>query len=110
MDQAQKLLKNQQLIVLKDPFPQGQNPSLVSNVAGGNANAPGKNYINMVRSHTLIQTINKKYETKAPEKGKSRGETSNRLTIEKPFENMPKIPKGVFKTSLHNPNARDAAN
>ena len=31
------------------------------------------------------------------------GETSNPLMI-------PKIPKGVFKNTLHNPNARAAAN
>ena len=49
MDQAQKLLKNQQLVVLKDPFPQGQNTTSVSNVAGGTYSAPpDKNYINMV--------------------------------------------------------------
>ena len=46
----------------------------------------------------------------APEKGKSIGETSNPLTIEKPVETMPKIPKGVFKKTLHNSNARAASN
>ena len=44
------------------------------------------------------------------EKGKSIGETSNPLMIEKPAEIIPKIPKGVFKKTLHNPNARAAAN
>ena len=44
------------------------------------------------------------------EKGKSTGETSNPLTIEKPAETMTKIPKGVFKKTLHNPNARAASN
>ena len=48
MDQAQRLLKNKQPAVLKDPFPQGQNVALVSNIAGGTANAPDQNYINMV--------------------------------------------------------------
>ena len=48
--------------------------------------------------------------TEAPEKGKSIGETSNPLTIEKPIETMPKIPKGVFKKSLHNLDARATAN
>ena len=43
-------------------------------------------------------------------KDKSIGETSNPLTIETPAETMPKIPKGVFKKTLHNPNARDASN
>ena len=42
----------------------------------------------------------------ALEKGKSRGETYNALTIEKPIEPMPKIQKGVFKKAFHNPNAR----
>ena len=46
----------------------------------------------------------------APKKGNSIGETSNPLTIEKPAETMPKIPKGVFKKTLHNPNARVASN
>ena len=41
---------------------------------------------------------------------KAVGETSNPLTIEKPVETMPKIPKGVFKKTLHNPNARAASN
>ena len=64
----------------------------------------------MMRSDTLLQTRNKNYETEALEKGKSIGETSNPLTIEKHVEPMPKIPKGVFKKALHNPNTRDAAN
>ena len=110
MDQAQKLLKNQQSVVLKVPFPQGQNATSVSNIEGGTSNAFEQNYINMVLSQTLLQTRNKNYETEAPEKGKSIGENSNPLTIEKPVETMSKIPKGVFKKALHNPNSRDAAN
>ena len=46
----------------------------------------------------------------APVKGKSIGETSNPLTIEKSVETMPKIPKGVFKKALHNPNTRVTGN
>ena len=64
----------------------------------------------MVRSNTLIQTRNKKYESEAPEKGKSTSETSTPLTIEKPAEPMPKIPKGVFKKTFHNPNANATSN
>ena len=64
----------------------------------------------MVRSSTLLQTKNKNYEKETSNKGKSIGETSNPLTIEKHAEIMPKIPKGVFKKTLHNPNARAAAN
>ena len=54
MDQAQKLLKNQQPVVLKDPFPQGQNATSVSNVAGGTANAHDQKYINMVQYQTFL--------------------------------------------------------
>ena len=110
MDQAQKLLKSQQSVVQKDPFPQGQNSTSASNVAGGTVNAPDQNYINMVWSQTLLQTRNKNYEMEAPEQGKSIGETSNPLTIEKTIETMPKIPKGVFKKALHNPNAMATTN
>ena len=106
MEQAQKLLKAQQPDVLKDPFPQGQNFTSASNVAGCTLGAPDPNYINMVWYSTLLQTRNKNYEKETSEKGKSVGETSNPLTIEKPTEPMPKILKGVFKKTLHNPNAR----
>ena len=64
----------------------------------------------MVWSQTLLQTRNKNYETETSEKGKLIGETSNPLTIDKLVETMPKIPKGVFKKTLHNPNARVATN
>ena len=107
---SQKLLKAQQLVVLKDPFPQGQNSASASNVAGGNQTAPDPNYINMVRYSTLLQTTNTNYENETPEKGKAIGEPSNPLTIEKPAKLMPKIPKGVLKKTLHNPNARAAEN
>ena len=110
MEQAQKLLKYPEPVFLRDPFPQGKNYASASNVAGGTPGAPDPNYINMVRSSTLLQTRNKNYEKETSEKGNSIGETSNPLTIEKPAETMPKIPKGVFKKTLHNPNARAASN
>ena len=89
MEQAQKLLKTQPPAVLKDPFPQGQNSALASTIAGGSQTAPDPNYINMVRSSTLLQTRNKNYEKETPETGKVVGEPSNPLTIEKPMEIMP---------------------
>ena len=64
----------------------------------------------MVWSQTLLHTRNKNYETEALEKGKSIGETYNPLTIEKTIETMPKIPKGVLKKALHNPNAMATTN
>ena len=64
----------------------------------------------MARSNNLLQTRNKNYEIEALEKGKYIAETSNPLTIEKPADPMPKIPKGVFKKSFHNPNSGVASN
>ena len=91
-------------------FPQFLVTASASNVAGGTQTAPDPNYINMVRSSTLLQTRNKNYEKETDEKGKAVVEPSNPLTIEKPAEIMTKIPKGVFKKTLHNPNARAAYN
>ena len=64
----------------------------------------------MVRSSTLLQTRNKNYEKETFEKGKTIGQTSNPLMIEKLAETMPKIPKGVFNKTLHNHTARAASN
>ena len=64
----------------------------------------------MVWSSTLIQNKNNNYEIEAPEKGKSTGEISNPLSIEKHVDPMPKIPKGIFKKEFHNPNSRVAYN
>ena len=88
MEKAQKLLKAQQPAVLKDPFPQGQNFTSASNVAGGTQSSPDPNYINMVWSLTLLQTRNTNYEKETLEKGKAVGETLNPLTIEKPLEEI----------------------
>ena len=64
----------------------------------------------MVRSSTFLQTRNKNYELEVQEKGKTTAESSTPLTIEKLVELMPKIPKGVFKKTFHNPNARAIPN
>ena len=64
----------------------------------------------MVWSLTLLYNRNKNYEKETSNKVKAIGETSNPLTIEKPAETMPKILKGVFKKTLHNPNSRAASN
>ena len=98
MDESQNFLNNQQPVILKDLFPQGPNTTSISNVAVENFSAPpDKNYINMVRYSTLLQTRNKNYEQEASEKGKFTSETSNPLTIEKPSNPMPKISKGLSK-------------
>ena len=64
----------------------------------------------MVRSHALLQTKNKNYDLEAQHKDKQTAEISAPLTIEKPTDAMPKIPKGVFKKTFHNPNMRAASN
>ena len=66
IDQAQKLLKQQQPDVLEDPFAQGKNATSSSKYIGGTSSSPSTNqyYINMVWSHTLLKTRAKNYETK----------------------------------------------
>ena len=64
----------------------------------------------MVWSSTLLPTINKNYKSEAQPKDKFVAEPSNPLNIEKLVEPIPKIPKGLFKTTFHNSNARDASN
>ena len=71
MEQAQKLLKNQQLVILKDPFSQGQNAASSSNVSEVTPSTPtDQNYINMVWSNIFLQTRNNNYELETQEKGK----------------------------------------
>ena len=50
IDQAQKLLKQQKSVILKDPFPQGQNTTSGSKDVGGTSGAPctDQSYNNMV--------------------------------------------------------------
>ena len=49
MEQAHKLLKNQEPTVQKDPFPEEQNAASTLNVVGGSFSAPiDQNYVNMV--------------------------------------------------------------
>ena len=55
MEQAKKMFKNQQLTVLKDPFPQGKNVGSTLKYVGSTTSAPTDHkYINMVRSNTLF--------------------------------------------------------
>ena len=106
-------MKQQQPSVLKDLFPQAHNANYSDpKNAGGMYNSPStdQSYINMVQSHTLLQTKANSYEMDAPQKYKQTAETSTPLSIDKPVDTMPKIPKGVFKNTFHNPNVRAASN
>ena len=57
-----------------------------------------------------LQTRAKNYESEAQQKDKQIVETSAPVSIEKLVDIMPKIPKGVFKNTLHNPNAGATSN
>ena len=110
MDQAQKLLKAQQPAVLKDPFPQGQNSASASNVAGAPKLPLTQTISTWLDLRLCCRQGTKIMRLTPSEKGKAIGETSNPLTIDKPAKTMSKIPKGVFKKTLHNPNARASSN
>jgi hypothetical protein len=66
--------------------------------------------IYMMNTDAHLSTRNRDYETqKSVDKGKEASNPLNALHIEKTLgETMTHIPKGVFKKSYHNPNARDA--
>jgi hypothetical protein len=104
-------------VVLMNPFPYNQHLALSSlndeNVSGGSQNPSFQDenhvFINMVGAIIDIATLSRDY-------GSSKASTSleappppskTNLQIEKP-EPPPHIPKGVFKCSTHNPNAKSA--
>ena len=61
----------------------------------------------MCHQETNLQIRNKKYESKGKESIEIK--TTQLLHIQKPTNDaMPKIPKGVLKKSMYNPNACDA--
>jgi hypothetical protein len=118
MEEAQCLLVQQQPVVLKNPFPQGNNMQVGSsggNPQGGTQNAPlsdgTMSFINMVNHKKEdIDLLTKSHDYGNPEstsKGKETSNPQNSLHIEKPEkETMSCILKGVYKHASHNPNAR----
>ena len=91
MDQAHKLLKQQQPVILKDMFAQGKNSSYndPKNI-GGTQNDPStdQSFINIVQSHTLLQTRAKNYEIEAQQKDKQTAKTLAPLLIDKLTDTM----------------------
>jgi hypothetical protein len=105
--------------VLTNPFQHGQNltQASASTEGGSHENCPppnGSSSVNvyMMKSDAFIATRAHDYsKASAPEKGKEAEIPSLPLQIENTLgETMMHIPKGAFKRSSHNPNARAAQN
>jgi hypothetical protein len=105
--------------VLTNPFQHGQNLTQASTSTEGGSqepcppmNNPASANVYMVRGDAFISTRVHDYsKPRTSEKGKEADLPSLPLQIEKTLgETMKLIPKGAFKKSSHNPNARAAQN
>jgi hypothetical protein len=117
--EAQKFVTQKQQVVLTNPFHHGKNLTQAStSVEGGSQETfpPPNNSssvnVYMVRGYAFIMTRAHDYSKPSTfEKGKEAELTSLPLQIEKTLgETMTRIPKGAFKKSSHNPNARATQN
>jgi hypothetical protein len=117
--EAQKFVTQQQQAVLTNPFQHGKNLTQASTSAEGGSQEtfpPPNNssFMNvyMVRGDAFIMTRAHDYsKPSASEKGKEDELPSLPLQIEKTLgEIMTRIPKGAFKKSSYNPNARATHN
>jgi hypothetical protein len=115
--EAQKFVTQQQQVVLTNPFQHGQNLTQASTSAEGGSqetcpplNNSSSVNVYMVRGDAFIMTRAHDYsKPSTSEKGKEAELPSLPLQIEKTLgETMTRIPKGAFKKSSHNPNARAA--
>jgi hypothetical protein len=109
----------QQIVLLTNPFQHGKNLTQASaSTEGGiqgpspSSNNPASVNIYMVKGDAFISTRSHDYSKPSTfEKGKEAELPYLRLQIEKMLgETMTCIPKGTFKKSSHNPNARAAQN
>jgi hypothetical protein len=116
---AQKLLAQQQPVVLTHPFPHGKNLTQASVSAEGGSQGPPPSSSNpssmnvyMMKGNVDIATRTRDYGMpNTSEKGKEVENPSLPLHIEKTLgETMTCIPKGAFKKASHNPNARATQN
>jgi hypothetical protein len=119
--EAQKLLVQQQPVVLMNPFPHGKNmaqASTSSSMEGGSQGPPAPTNNNlttniyMMNVEANIATRARDYRmSESVEKGKEATNPPTPLQIEKAVgEMMTHIPKGVFKKASHNPNVRATQN
>jgi hypothetical protein len=116
---AQKFVAQQQPTLLTNPFQHGQNLTQASARTEGGSQGPSPSLNNptsmnvyMVKGDAFISTRENDYsKPNTPEKGNEVKLPSLPLQIEKTLgETMTRIPKGAFKKSSHNPNARVAQN
>jgi hypothetical protein len=105
--------------MLTNPFPHGKNLTQASSSAEGGSQGPPlyssnplSTNIYMMKGDTYITTRAHDYRNLGTyEKGKESKNPSLPLQIEKTLgKTMKRIPKGVFKKSSYNPNARAAQN
>jgi hypothetical protein len=117
--EAKKFVTQQQQAVLTNPFQHGKNLTQASASAEGGiqepslpANNPASTNVYMMRGDAFISTRAHDYsKPSTSKKGKEVELPSLPLQIEKTLgETMTRIPKGAFKKSSHNPNARAAQN
>jgi hypothetical protein len=117
--EAQKLLSQQQPVVLTNPFQHGKNLTQASTSTEGGSQGPPPSSSNpssvnvyMMKGDAYISTRAHDYgNPSTSEKGKEAEIPSLPLQIEKTLgETMTCIPKGAFKKASHNPNARATQN
>jgi hypothetical protein len=117
--EAQTFVTQQQQAMLTNPFQHGKNLTQASiSVEGGiqetypPPNNPSSANVYMVRGDAFLTTRAHAYsQPRTSEKGKEAELPSLPLQIEKTLgETMTHIPKGAFKKSSHNPNARASQN
>jgi hypothetical protein len=115
--EAQKILVEQHPVVMKNPFPHGQNmdQASTSSIADGGSQGPTTSSSNtsvenvyMVKGNAHIVTRTQDYRMpKYVEKDKEATNPPIPLAIEKMMgKTMTHIPKGAFKKDSHNLNAR----
>ena len=115
IDEASRFLA-QGPAMLTNPLPHNQNMnSRTHDQSGGDQDPPkgsGRGCINMVRAAKVV-THAKDYGSSQPSPGKEPDPPGTPLRIEKPVdkpEAAPRIPKGVLKRSMRNPNTRATQN
>jgi hypothetical protein len=117
--EARKFVTQQQQFMLTNPFQHGKNLTQASTSAeGGNQetfpppNNSSSTNVYMVRGDAFIMTRAHDYsKPSTSENGKEAELPSLPLLIKKTLgETMTRIPKGAFKKSSHNPNARATQN
>jgi hypothetical protein len=119
LQRPKMFVTQQQPVVLTNPFQHGKNLTQASTSTEGGSQGPSPSSNNlastnvyMMKGDAFISTRVHDYsKPSTSEKGKEVKLPSLPLQIEKTLgKTMTRIPKGTFKKSSHNPNARAAQN